>query len=165
MNVERFKKATGATTIDETSPVWKDWKRKQVTEFLKGLVQRTRELRPHIRVSTTGCMPYVRAYEEAFQDWPSWINKGIVDFTTVMDYSTTPQEYERWITNAKTKTADFKKVNIGLGAYKSTGSREIFEREYRICEASGAGACVVFHYNSLLQNPALSAFFNNPKGH
>lgn len=158
MNMRRFKEATGLETIEEKSEVWQEWKRKQVTELLELLVKKARSLCPDIRVSATGCMPYVRAYYEAFQDWPSWLRRGLVDFVTIMNYSPRPVEFKRWIAAAKTKTADFSKVNIGIGAYKLTRSPGTFRQVYRIGEKTGCGACVIFHYGSLLQNPALGSF-------
>jgi uncharacterized lipoprotein YddW (UPF0748 family) len=160
INIERFKKATGLETIEEHSQVWEDWKRAQVTEFLELLVKRTRKLRPDIQISATGCMPYVRAYYEAFQDWPSWLKRGLVDFVTMMSYSPDPSEFEKWIASAKTKTEDFKKVNIGVGAYKLVHAPRTFEQEFRLCEKAGGGCCVVLHYGSLLENPSLGSFLS-----
>lgn len=158
-NIKRFEDATGLDEIDEQSRVWKDWKRAQVTEFLEMLVQKARTLRPAIQVSVTGCMPYARAYHEAFQDWPSWIDHNLVDFVTLMNYSPSPIEYERWITGAKNKAVNFKRVNIGVGANKLVGFPDIFDQEFQICENAGARACIVFHYGSLLENPALKNSF------
>jgi uncharacterized lipoprotein YddW (UPF0748 family) len=155
MNVERFKKATGIRTVKEKSQAWQDWKRAQVTEFLGLLVKRTHAIRPDIRVSATGCMPYARAYYEAFQDWPSWVDRGLVDFVTVMSYSPYPSEFKRWISAAKAKTDDFTKVNIGVGAYRLGRAPRTFEEEFRMSENAGGGICVIFHYGSLLENPAL----------
>jgi len=158
MNVERFKKATGLAAIDEKSIAWQDWKRAQVTELLEQLAERVRSIRQGIEISATGCMPYSRAYLEAFQDWPSWLERHLVDFITVMSYSPDPAELKRWITTAKSKTADFRKVTIGLGAYKLVRSPGAFEREFRDCEKAGAGGCAIFHYGSLLKNAALGDF-------
>lgn len=163
INMDRFKKATGITVIDECSQAWKDWKRAQVTELLDMLVKKARALCKNIRVSATGCMPYSRAFFEAYQDWPSWIDRGLVDFVTVMSYSPYPDEFERSISKAKGKTADFKKVNIGLGAYKLVRLPGIFKQEYKICNNAGAGGYVIFHYGSLLENPALSEFLINKR--
>ncbi len=158
MNMERFKKATGRETIEEGSPIWNQWKRNQVTEFLELLVKKTRALRPAIQISTTGCMPYVRAHDEAFQDWPSWLERGLVNFVTVMSYTAEPSEFKKYISDIQKRTADFSKVNIGIGAYQLVSSPEIFKDEFRFCEKSSAGACIIFHYGSLLENPALASF-------
>jgi len=163
VNVERFKKATGFSEIDDAGKEWQKWKRDQVTELLKELILNARKIRPKIKVSTTGCMPYSRALYEAFQDWPLWVNEGIVDSVTVMDYSTDPKEYDRWIEEIKANVNDFRKVNITVGSYKPDTSVGIFKKEFSTCETSGAGACVVFYYSSLLHKPALSRFMTGNK--
>ncbi len=156
VNLRRFKEVTGFGTVRDQNPVWQRWKRDQVTGFLSELVREVRAFRPGIRVSATGCMPYPRAYDEAFQDWPAWIDRGLVDFVTVMNYSPDPAQFERWNLNVKGEVKDFRKMNIGIGAYRLGNAPEVFAKEYRLCETAGAGACVVFHYGSLLENPALA---------
>ncbi len=156
MNVERFKKTTGLKTIKEESQAWKRWKRDQVTGLLKHLVKKTRAIRPDIQISTTGLTPYSRAYLEAFQDWRSWLKTGLVDFVTLMCYSTDTAQFKRYISDAKTKIGDLKKINIAVGAYKLLDSPEIFEQQFEICEESGARSCVVLHYGSLLENIELT---------
>jgi len=155
-NVRRFKKATGRMNVEEGSQVWSDWKRAQVTELLKLLVVKVRKIRPHIQISTTGCAPYIRAYAEAFQDWPQWLNSDLVDFVTVMTYPPVVSDFERYISVFKTKTHDFKKVYIGVGAYKLVNSPEIFAEEFKVCEKSGGRGCAIFYYGSLLENTALT---------
>lgn len=155
INIERFKKASGLKTVNEGSNVWKSWKRDQVTEFLETLVKETRALRPDIQISTTGCLPYSRAYDEAFQNWPGWLKSSLVDFVTIMSYSVSLPELSDWIAVAKEKTGDLKKVNIAIGAYKLTHDPDTFKKEFEFAENAGCRACVIFHYGSLLQNPAL----------
>ena len=155
INMDRFKRSTGLKKIREGSRAWSDWKRAQVTELLKLLVQKERAIRPDIHVSATGCMSYERALYEAFQDWPSWVNSGLVDFVTIMNYSPDPAEFERWNGVAKDKVSNRTRLYSGVGAYKLVHSPEIFEKEFRFCEESGIGLCAVFHYGSLLENPML----------
>ncbi len=156
MNMDRFKKATGLKTIQEESEMWKNWKRDQVTELLKFLIQKIRGLNPKIQISTTGCMSYVRAYHEAFQDWAFWLQSGLVDFVTMMSYTVDPLLFQKYIAEAQNKTGDsFAKVNIGIAAYALTQSPEIFKKEFQICKETKARGCAVFHYGNLLQNKEL----------
>lgn len=164
VNMERYKDETGSDSIGECDKSWKEWKRRQVTELLDALTKKARTVRPGIEVSATGCMPYVRAYYEAFQDWPSWLENGIVDFVTVMSYSPYPGQFERWIAKAGAKVRDFSKVNIGLGAYRLAGSPGIFRNEFRIAGSSGAGGWVIFHYGSLREEPALADVLTGGRG-
>jgi len=160
VNMDHFKKKYGLQSIEEESAIWKDWKRTQVTEVLQKLVNIVHQERPHMRVSTTGCMPYVRAYYEAYQDWGTWLSSGLIDFVTIMDYSADIKEFERWIVAIKAKTGNLSRVKISVGAYKLVHSPEIFEQEYSRCEKMGA-ACAVFHYGSVLENPELYKFLTS----
>jgi uncharacterized lipoprotein YddW (UPF0748 family) len=156
MNVERFKKETGNKSVVEGSKPWRDWKRAQVNALLGLLVEKARSLHSDIRVSATACAPYCRAYEEAFQDWPSWLESGMVDFVTLMDYSPYPKEFQRCILEIKDKVPVWENINIGIGAYKLAGLPRTFGEEFRICEENGGLSYVIFHYGSLLKDPALA---------
>ena len=155
INMQRFKKATGAKEIDGSSPAWKEWKKAQVNELLSTLVKKARSLKPGIKVASTGCAPYIRAYYEAYQDWPGWVNSGLVDFVLLMSYPDNLTEFSADIQEAKEKAKDFKKVYIGVPAYKLLHLPGVFAEQLGAAEASGAGAVVIFHYNSLLDSPEL----------
>ncbi len=156
-NIDRFKKFAGVQKIDENSVEWKDWKRAQVTELLVMLAAKARLLNPKIQVSTTGCMPYSRAFAEAFQDWALWIDSGLIDFVTVMNYSASPKEFQEWNETIKAKVKDFSKVRIGVGAYKFVNSVQGFKEEWRSCQALG-GRCAVFYYGSVRADPSIREF-------
>lgn len=157
-NIARFKAATGKTAVREGEVAWLDWRRRQVTELLEAMVQRARATRPGIRVSTTGCAPLVRARHEAYQDWPSWIATGLVDFVTLMSYSTDLSCFERDVAQARSAASDPAKVAIGIGAYEMVGCPGTFEAEFRLCEKERVSACVVFHYGSVVECPAIGNF-------
>lgn len=156
-NVERFKKATGLSVIDEQSLLWEQWKRDQVTELLTILVKTARALRPDIQVSATGCMPLIRATHEAYQDWPSWVNRGLIDFVTLMNYSSHPEEFSRWLAVAKEKVVDPSKVWVGIGAYKLVNALKSFDSEFNTIKESGMTGAI-FHYGSLLESQQLKSF-------
>ncbi|MDD5080164.1 MAG: family 10 glycosylhydrolase [Candidatus Omnitrophica bacterium] len=156
MNIDRFKNTTGEKRVVEGSAAWNDWKRMQVTGLLKRLVKESRRLRPDIRVEATGCAPYSRAYLEAFQDWPSWLENKVVDSVTVMTYARTSAEFEKVVLDAKKRVKDFKKTNIAVGAYALGNSPDIFFEQLRICSEAKPYACAILHYGSLLENPGLN---------
>ena len=159
INMKRFKKAHPHQDIIEGSDIWKQWKKDQVTELLKMLVTKARKIHPHIHVSTTGCVSYSRAVEEAFQDWPFWINSGVVEFVTMMNYPLDVATFKQNNAGFKPKVSDFSKVHIALGAYKLIHLPQELEKQYNECRQSGAGGCSIFYYGSLLENPALKSFF------
>lgn len=154
-NLARFKAFSGQGQVDETTAGWKDWRRGQVTELVEALSKKARELRPGIVFSTTGCAPYSRAYHEAFQDWATWIEKGLVDYVTMMSYPLDPLDLEENLMGAGARAGDLSKVNVGIGAYKMLEKPELFDQQWKICESSNARGCAVFHYGSLLESPEL----------
>ena len=162
MNVDRFREATGASAIRDKDPAWQDWKRAQVTDLLKGLIDKAKAIRPGIHISTTGCMSYARAYHEAFQDWPSWVESGLVEFVTVMSYPDTYEEFLKHLEDAGKRVTDLKKLKFGVPAYKLVEAPGIFIRQFDACEKAGSGGCAVFYYGSVLLSPALSDYLAPP---
>ncbi len=160
-NMELFKRSTRIKDIKEEDPVWKQWKRDNVTRLLTALVKKVRAIRPRMHISTTGCVSYSRSYHEAFQDWPLWVNTGLVEFVTMMNYPADLPEYEKNINVLKTKVNDFKKVNIAVGAYKFIKTPDVFYQQYEVCKKAGARSCVVFYYGNIQENPALGQLLIN----
>ncbi|MCB9757075.1 MAG: family 10 glycosylhydrolase [Candidatus Omnitrophica bacterium] len=157
VNRQRFKTASGLKEIDENSFQWKDWQRTQVTELLTMLIKKARAIRPDIQISTTGCMPYSRAYAEAFQSWAAWIDSGLIDFVTIMNYSPDPVEFAQWNQAIKNQVKDFSKVKIGVGTYKFANAPQDFEKEFLSCEVY-EGTCAIFYYGSVRTNPTMVRF-------
>lgn len=155
-NIARFKKASGRTYVNENDRAWKDWKRRQVTETLEAFAKKARAIRSDIKISATACEPYPRAYQEAFQDWSGWLKSGLVDHIMLMSYPPDLKSLEKYVKEAKTKTPDFKRIDIAIPAYKLTDSPDIFTQQLTFCKNSKPNMCVIFHYESLLKNRALT---------
>jgi uncharacterized lipoprotein YddW (UPF0748 family) len=163
INLERFVSAAGIKDADKNNPAWNDWKREQVDELLTLLANKARSMRPDMRIGSTGCVPFVRAYYEAYQNWPAWVNRGLVDFAVLMSYPKDVLEFSKNIQEAKDKVKDFKRVYIGLPAYKLVDAGKVFRDELQIARFSGAGSCVIFHYGSLLEDTGLIDILSRAK--
>ncbi len=150
-NLARYKKSGGRKT-DEKDPAWRKWKRTQVTSLVWLLRQSARSVRKDIPVSVTGLMTYERAREEAFQDWKEWVEKGLVDFVTLMAYTDDAAQFDRYLQDARYRLPeDASKVNIAIGAYKLKKKPELYRRQWDVCEAQNLRSCVALDYESLLQ--------------
>ena len=154
-NVKRYKRTKHRSTIIDDSPEWKDWKRDQVTELLTLLIHQARAIRPGIHISTTGCMGFTRAYEEAYQDWASWVNSGLIEFVTVMSYPDNVPEFSRNIADAQKRVKDPNKINVGIPAYKLITTPKIFGQQQNMCLSAEVGGCAYFYYGNFVENPEL----------
>src|SRR3989338_8373830 len=92
LNVKRFKEATkldplSAKDNDDISYKWDDWKREQVTDLVEKISKHIKAKSKDLLVSCAVIPSPERAYKIGFQDWPLWLDKEIVDYVVLMNYT------------------------------------------------------------------------------
>lgn len=119
-------------TPDPADPVWKQWRRDQVTAFVRDLYRQLALERPRVRLSAA-LIPWgpgpgndtgwrqTRAYDEVFQDWNAWLREGILDIAVPMNYDTawsplSARWFDQWIEWEKDNQYQ-RRIVIGVGAY------------------------------------------------
>jgi uncharacterized lipoprotein YddW (UPF0748 family) len=115
-------------------PLWSQWRRDQVTAFLRRLYLNAIARKPAIKVSAaliafgtgpraTGGFENTEAYYRVFQDWQTWAREGILDIVTPMTYKREHNAAERaqfddWVAfTAATAHAGGRLAMPGIGAY------------------------------------------------
>jgi uncharacterized lipoprotein YddW (UPF0748 family) len=133
VSVERFNAFHHRSGKPEPAdPLWKQWRRDQVTQVVRKIYLGAVALKPQIKVSaaliTWGDGPkdtddWVNkaAYRSVFQDWQSWLKEGILDMGVPMIYYNQANEryrefYRNWITFLKDHQQGKIGV-IGIGNY------------------------------------------------
>ncbi|WP_226342377.1 glycoside hydrolase family 10 protein [Deinococcus sp. AJ005] len=98
--LSRYRAETGRTgTPAVTDPVWQDWKRQQVTNVVRRIALEIKSLRPDAWITAAtitysqppapGDMPAfrrTRTYSDVLQDWPTWMQSGLLDLNVLMNY-------------------------------------------------------------------------------
>ena len=131
--VNAFNAQTGrAGSPDPTDAAWQQWRRDQVTSFVRDLYTSVSRSKPHLKLSAA-LIPWgpgpgsdtewrtTRAYQEVYQDWNQWLREGIIDLAVPMNYDTawTPKPahwFDQWIEWEKDNQFD-RRIIIGVGAY------------------------------------------------
>jgi uncharacterized lipoprotein YddW (UPF0748 family) len=124
--------AYGQGSPDPADPAWSQWRRDQVTAFVRGLDKDLVAAKPHLKLSAAlipwGAGPAdaagfaaSRAYSEVFQDWRGWLETGIIDLAVVMNYDTAwsglgSKWFDQWTEFEKDHQYG-RRVLIGVGAY------------------------------------------------
>lgn len=98
-SIARFQAATGRTDVPEPGdPQFSDWRRDQVTSYVRKIYLTLYAVKPSIRLSmdgitygygpqgTEGGYEATRTYAEVLQDWRGWLAEGIMDTTVAMNY-------------------------------------------------------------------------------
>jgi uncharacterized lipoprotein YddW (UPF0748 family) len=133
VSVARFNQArtrTGTPAPDD--PAWSQWRRDQVTQFIRGLNKELKRVKPKLRLSaalipwgsgpaTDEAWQQTAAYSQVFQDWRSWLQEGLLDLAVPMNYNSewSPSAagwYDQW--NNWEKDHGFSRlVLIGVGGF------------------------------------------------
>lgn len=117
-----------------TDALWNQWRRDQVTNFVRRLYLSVTAVKPQIKVSAalicfwtgpvgSGGWANTEASYRVFQDWRAWAQEGILDIIAPMAYkrehaTTERAQYDDWMTFSKQLAVDTGRHSlIGLGAY------------------------------------------------
>lgn len=152
-NLERFKQKTGFSplniTYSETLYLdWDNWKRDQVTGLVEKISKLVKEKAPNMLVSCAVMPAPERAYAACFQDWPLWLEKGIVDYVVAMNYTI---DNRLALENARSALAHRGKgkVLVGIGFFlMKDDTRDILE-QYKIIDSLKPDGIVIFSYDDI----------------
>ncbi|MDI3280597.1 MAG: family 10 glycosylhydrolase [Bacillota bacterium] len=126
---------------------WDLWRSRQVTEVVRRVYQTVAAIRPQVKVSAAVFPDPVAARAEYFQDWPTWLHEGIVDFVALMAYSTDTEVVERQV-RAAVAVAGERPVYAGIGAYQLLRPASIVEK-IEAARRAGASGVILFDYRTV----------------
>lgn len=72
---------------------YNDFRRAQVTELVERIYYGVKKRNPNVIVSADVFANAKDAYENRFQDWPTWLRRGFLDVAALMAYSTNTQVF------------------------------------------------------------------------
>lgn len=121
--------------------------RDELTSFVAELSARVKSARPYLDVSVAVKADYESAMSDFLQDWPRWVNDGLVDYVCLMAYGNN-------IGGILNKTIEIvndpQKVAVGLGVYRL--STDHIAAQVRQVTALPFSGVVFFSYEELRKN-------------
>lgn len=163
-------------------PLWNDWRREQVTSFVRRVALGAKAIRPSITISAAliawGSGPAASrgftntdSYRVAFQDWESWLREGIIDLASPMLYKrehapAERKQFDDWLQFVITTAhANGRAAVPGIGAYLN--SIEGTLRQSRRAREAKADGILFFAMGdtkpwSILANSTNNAVRQNP---
>ncbi len=119
-----------------------------LTRFIARIRKTINRIRPGLELSVAVKPNILDARTRFYQDWPEWLNQGLVDYVCLMSY--TP--YIRRILNKTRKSIKNPRgVIIGLGAYYLSPER--IKNQIEIVRQSPFSGISFFSYETLKKNP------------
>lgn len=163
VTVARFNQRFGRTGQPVTTdPVWKQFRRDQITGLLRKVYLNVMAVKPHVKVSadtitwapgpTSDAQWYSSsaAWNSVLQDWRGWMEEGILDLNIPMTYfreTTHPTDYDNWMNFTKDRQFNRHAV-IGPGTYLNSINDAIVQmRETRNISPGGKYATGICGYD------------------
>lgn len=144
VSLERFNQAYGRPLDSRPrpeDPAWSQWRRDRVTELARRLYIRAKAINPRIQVSAAtitwgglgsdGNWAASSAYAQVFQDWPAWLEEGILDFAVPMHYfaegdARNRSWYDGWLAFDRGR-AGRRAIVAGIGAWLNTPEQNVWQ--------------------------------------
>lgn len=156
--LKRYHAETGTTAKPDTKdPKWLQWKRDQVTAFVKLSHDRIKAANPKIVISASticyGSAPsdfkQTSAYDGCGQDWKKWMEQGLIEINIPMNYKPETSErskksFRAWTDNSG-KWRGRGLVYQGLDAEHQNSAQLLAQIKY--CRSVGQYGFVLFPFN------------------
>jgi uncharacterized lipoprotein YddW (UPF0748 family) len=135
---------------------YNDFRRAQITELVERIYWGVKKRNPNVVVSADVFANAKDAYDNRFQDWPTWLRRGFLDVAALMAYSTNTQIFRDQIHFA-VEAGGRDHIWAGIGAYRQVADSTV--EKIRAARELGARGIVLFSYTSTVRKSEL-----NPNG-
>lgn len=136
------KKTNGTPKPDDKA--WSDWRRAQLTEFVRTAKERVKESKRDVMLSASVMPNRVDGIHARFQDWVAWVKAGLLDFAVPMVFEVDDRVFESVLADVL-KAAGPKNVYIGQGGWQLPTDRSVHQIDLAL--SAGAPGVVVYSYN------------------
>ncbi len=125
---------------------WDDYRRHVLTVLTTRLADAGRAERPGIVVSAAVAPDQAQAVSHKFQDWPSWLQSGVLSAVCPMTYTPDNRLFQQQLQDAKLK-ANGQLLWAGIGAYRLDPAGLV--EKIALARQTGAQGVVLFSHESL----------------
>jgi len=139
--------------VDSFPSKYNDFRRAQITELVERIYYGVKKRNPKVVVSADVFANAKDAYENRFQDWRSWLQRGFLDVAALMAYSPNTQIFSDQIKVA-VDAGGRDRIWAGIGAYRQIADSTV--QKIRAAREIGARGIVLFSYQSAVRKSELN---------
>ena len=130
---------------DALPDAWDAFRRAQITDLVARIHGAVKAQRPPLVVSAAVFADREDAHDNRFQDWPAWLERGIVDVVVPMAYTTEDDRFTREMEGATAAAGRRDRLWAGIGAWLNGYDRTVAKID--IARRLGAGGVILFSYD------------------
>ncbi len=124
---------------------WDEFRRMHVTDLVEEIYGAVKARRPELVVSAAVIADRQTAYRSRFQDWESWLERGILDIAVPMAYTPDNGRFRGLVRSARQAAGHRERVWAGIGAYMDTLRGTLDKID--LARSEDAGGFVLFSYD------------------
>jgi uncharacterized lipoprotein YddW (UPF0748 family) len=137
----------GADRVPDLRARWIQWKRDQVTNLVRDLRRDLDLTGRKLKLTAAVIADQNAALNRYLQDWPSWMEEGLLDAAVPMAYSPSTPIVQKQLAAAM-EVPTKRQIWAGIGIYNQ-GARDAAEK-IRRARALGVDGIALFSYDALL---------------
>ena len=130
--------------VDALSEPWAEFRRKHVTELVRWVYHGIKARRPELVVSAAVFSNQEDAFRNRYQDWPAWLEEGILDVAVPMAYTTDDDRFRAQIREG-VAVAGKGRLWAGVGAYLNSHAGTLTKID--IAREEATAGVVLFSYD------------------
>lgn len=131
--------------VDALPGPWGEFRRAQITGLVERIYHGVKARRPRMVVSAAVFASQEDAWLHRYQDWPGWLDRGILDVAVPMAYTPASGTFRSQIRAARAAAGERERLWAGVGAYLN-GVEGTLDK-IAIARQEGAGGVVLFSYD------------------
>lgn len=131
--------------VDGEPELWADFRRMHVTRLVERINTDLKALRPRLTISAAVIADTDLALDDRFQDWPEWLERGLIDVAVPMAYTPDLRRFRDLVADARAATPNERRVWAGIGAYMNETDGTV--RMIDVARSASFGGVVLFSYD------------------
>ena len=138
--LERFRdefNLTDSYRPSPSAPAFSQWRRRQVTDFLRWVNADLLEIKPGLVISAAVFGSRTDAFSNRYQDWAAWNEEGIIDVCMPMNYSANNSGVFFPRADDARLHQGVRRVYMGQGAYLNTKENTVTQLDYALDRFQG----------------------------
>ncbi len=127
---------------------WCEWRIKQVTQLMLSTSQAVKRIKPRVQVSASVLSDPKSARWNHLQDWPDWLDQGVMDFAVPMLFLKDTEMFTALLPDMLS-AGKGKPVYVGLGVWQIPMSQSL--KQLQAVRDAGARGVILYNYDAARQ--------------
>lgn len=169
---QRFEQQTGVrvrrwpadAVSGSLSASYREWRRRQITAFVTEARRALQTVAPRAKLSAAVYPVFSSCRNSIAQDWPSWIQAGLLDFACPMNYSEDLRTISDWYRAQRSLPGGAGRIYPGIGVTTYESRLDAAQTIGQISTLRGLGApgFMLFDLNRTLEKDVLTYLKTGP---